>query len=492
MNFYQEQIFLFYILSEPSICERIKSDFFNSNVIKSFFDIAKPYVLKYKEVPSIDQFKELVDLSGKSDLITDDVIQTLYKSKDSLNGYSPDWLDETTKAWAQFRNLVNALKNVSGYLKIKENEITAENAKEIVEHIKMMFNNDTNLSFDDNDGADFFNAVYHKTVKLKRHSTGYPYFDICSKGGYWAGSLWCLIGAPKSGKSLCLQNLCAESIKHGDNSAYISLELQEEIITQRIGSNLLNIDSYEYEKIADDENLINKKLNDFRKSLLIEPGYLHIKEFPTSAASVNDIENHLLKIESKLSTCDKKFKFKNIYIDYIALIRNYRNPNSENTYIKLKQISEDLRAMGQRNKWCVITASQTVREQFQSSDVTMSQISESSALIHTVDLLFGIIQDPLMKSQGVYFFKCLADRVAPYDNTKKKFLLNKSYLRIIEDINSQIEDCAITNALGSIYDKVNKKSFTQQNKLNDNSPQVVSKEDSLTLNDTHITGNGLF
>lgn len=491
MNLYQEQTFLFYILSEPSLCEHIKSDFFNSNIIKSVFDIAKDYVIKYRESPSKDQFKQLVEIYGKSELITADIIDTLFASKDNLNNYSEEWLDETTKAWAQFRNVVNALKKVSSYLKMKESEVTAENAKEIVEHIKTMFNSDTNLEFDENDGADFFNAKSHKTIKLIRHSTGYNYFDICSKGGYWAGSLWCLIGAPKSGKSLCLQNLCAQSIKQGHNSAYVTLELQEEIVTQRIGANLLNIDAMEYENISNDENLISKKLNEFREQQLIEPGYLHIKEYPTSCAAVSDIENHLLEKESKLSTENKPFKFKNVYIDYINIMRNYRNPNSENTYIKIKQIAEDLRAMAQRNNWCVITVTQTVRDQFQSSDVTMAQISESSALIHTVDLLFGIICDPLMKAQGIYYFKCLCDRVAPYDDTKKRYLLNKKYLRIDEDLNASIEDCAsvFNNLPQANYSKFKKPYNNQQNNYSPNQTNPNINKPEFTNN---ITGSGLF
>lgn len=494
MNFYQEQLFYFYILSEPSLCEHIKSDFFNSNILKSLFDISKDYAIKYKMAPTLEQVKELVNIQGKSDLITNDILETLYQSKNNLSNYSTEWLDETTKGWAQFRNIVNALRKASAFLKMKENEIDTENVKEIVEHIKSMFVADTNLTFDENEGSDFFNAKSHKQIKLKRHTTGYGYLDLCTKGGYWAGSLICLIGAPKSGKSLWLQNLCAQSIKCGQDSCYVSCELQEEIITQRIGSNLLNIDSMEYEKYGEDENLMTKKLNDFRNSLINEPGYLQIKEFPTSSASVTDVENYLLKKESKLSTENKKFKFKNIYIDYINIMRNSRNPNSENTYIKIKQIAEDLRAMGQRNDWTIITVTQTNREQFQSSDVTMAQISESSALIHTVDLLMGIICDPLMKAQGYYYLKCLADRVAPYDDTKKKFLMNKTYLRIEEDISSQIEDCASTFNLNKPYKKYqpgqnqNFKTAQLIEGVNYNSKPEFT--DNITT--SNITGNGLF
>lgn len=155
--------------------------------------------------------------------------------------------------------------------------------------------------------------------------------------------------------------------------------------------------------------------------MLITPGKLWVKEFPTSSASVFDLEAALLKKEEQLSLPGKPFKFKNIFVDYINILKNYRNPNSENTYLKIKQLAEDLRAMAQRNNWCVITATQTNRGQANSTDVSYSSIGESYGLISTVDMLFGIISDVAMKAQGVYYLKIVANRATDHIEERKNF-----------------------------------------------------------------------
>ena len=134
----------------------------------------------------------------------------------------------------------------------------------------------------------------------------------------------------------------------------------------------------------------------------------------------------------------KQQKFNLVFVDYVGIMRNSRNPNSENSYMKIKQIAEDLRAMAMRNGWCVITASQFSKGAYNASDVILEQIAESAALIHTVDGLFGIIQDEIMYMNTEYYLKTLANREEGYKNTKKRFTVSYDYARITEDMNSEI------------------------------------------------------
>jgi len=106
--------------------------------------------------------------------------------------------------------------------------------------------------------------------------------------------------------------------------------------------------------------------------------------------------------------------------------------------MKIKQIAEDLRAMAMRNDWIVITASQVNRSAFDSTDINMTSVSESAALIHTVDVMFGIIQDPIMYSQNEYILKLIANRDDGYKNTKRKFKVNYDYMKITEDPHSSM------------------------------------------------------
>ena len=430
---YQEQIFWHYILANRIYLNTTKPEFFTGPVLKDMFEIAKDHALRYGEAPSKEQMIELVRVKGAGETITEDVINALYNAREKMASYEDKWLEENVGPWIRIRNLDNVMRKSIAFM--KTSNITAENAAETVEVVRSMLTTETAIDFDFNLGSDFFDAASHKQTRLARTSTGYDYIDKCMKGGYWKGSLIGFLGGPKSGKSTWLTNLAARSVTNGYNTAYITLELQEELVNMRIGSNLLELPLDDYEKISEDQSLLKKKLSDFRSNSFKPVGALHVKEFPSSTASVNDITSYLKKVQEILG-----IKFDNVFIDYINIMKNWRNPNTENTYMKIKQISEDLRAMAMENEWAVITVTQTNRGGWEAEDLNITNVSESAALIHTVDMLFGIITSAEMKARSEYYLKCLANRVAGLENTRKRFTIEWKYARIEEDMNAQMED----------------------------------------------------
>lgn len=236
-----------------------------------------------------------------------------------------------------------------------------------------------------------------------------------------------------SHNSIWLANLAASAVKSGYNTAYISLEMRDRKVVKRLGANLLGIKMSEYNKIAYDKIALKTKIANIGYETMRQPGQLYVKEFPTSTASVLDVERYLLKMEEMGG-----FKFKTVFVDYINIMKNWRNPNTENLYMKIKQIAEDLRAMAMRNNWAVITATQVNRSGFDSTDLSMNNVSESAALIHTIDAMFGIIQDPVMHANREYILKLLANRDDGHKNAKRKFDINYEYMRITEDPNSEM------------------------------------------------------
>lgn len=236
-----------------------------------------------------------------------------------------------------------------------------------------------------------------------------------------------------SHNSIWLANLAANSVKQGYNTAYISLEMRDRKVVKRLGANILGIRMSDYNKIAKDKVTLKQKLRDVGYESLVQPGRLYVKEFPTSSASVLDLERYLLKMEEI-----NGIKFKTVFVDYINIMKNWRNPNTENLYMKIKQIAEDLRAMAMRNDWAVVTATQVNRQAFDATDLSMSNVSESGALIHTIDAMFGIIQDPIMHSNHEYILKLMANRDDGYKNSKRKFNISYDYMRIHEDTNSEM------------------------------------------------------
>jgi len=236
-----------------------------------------------------------------------------------------------------------------------------------------------------------------------------------------------------SHNSIWLANVAANSIKLGYNTAVISLEMRDRKVIKRLGANLLNITMKEYAKIADDKDAMRKKLGNLGYDDFKTPGKLYVKEFPTSSAGVPDVERYLLKMEEL-----KGIKFKVVVLDYVNILKNWRNPNSENTYMKIKQIAEDLRAMAMRNNWAIVTATQINRSGFGSTDLSATNISESAALGHTVDAMFGIIQDEIMHANREYILKLIANRDDGYKNARQRFLINYDYMRILQDMDSQM------------------------------------------------------
>ncbi|HRW21424.1 MAG TPA: DnaB-like helicase C-terminal domain-containing protein [Bacteroidales bacterium] len=237
-----------------------------------------------------------------------------------------------------------------------------------------------------------------------------------------------------SHNSIWLANLAANAVKMGYNSAVISLEMRDRHVVKRLGANMLGITMQDYAKLAEDQDMIRKKLSNIGYEDLKQPGKLWIKEYPTSSASVKDVERWLLKMEQI-----KGIKFKTVFIDYINILMNWRNPNSENMYLKIKQIAEDMRAMGTRNNWSIITLTQINRQGFGASgSLSLTNIAESSGLGHTVDWMGGIIQDELMYAENEYILQTMLNRNEGYKNSRKKFNIDYSHMRITEDMNSQI------------------------------------------------------
>jgi len=209
--------------------------------------------------------------------------------------------------------------------------------------------------------------------------------------------------------------------------------MRDRKLVKRLGANLLGIPMKEYAESARDSVSLKQKLGNLGYSELRTPGKLFVKEFPTSSAGVPDVERYLKKMEEL-----KGIKFKVIILDYINILKNWRNPNSENTYMKIKQIAEDLRAMAMRNDWAIVTATQINRSGFGSTDLNATNISESAALGHTVDAMFGIIQDEIMHANREYILKLIANRDDGFKNSRRKFLINYDLMRITEDPNTQI------------------------------------------------------
>jgi len=296
-NLYKEQIFFHYILNNQLFLNVSKSEFFASGNIRELFDVAKEYAVKYKAAPSKDQMVELIRIKGLGEKYSDEIITTLFKTKELLSQYDDEWLENNVGPWIQVRNLDNVMRKAIAFM--KTTKITAENAAEMVEKIRHMLSTETVVDFSFNLGADFFDASRHLQTRLDRKPTGYSYIDLALKGGFWKGSLIAFLSGPKAGKSMWLGNLALKSSEMGNNTAYVTFELQEELVNMRIGANMFNIPLDNYEEWAIDQDRLKKKIQNVKQSAVIPLGVLHTKEFPASTCSANDLRTYLKRLKKR-------------------------------------------------------------------------------------------------------------------------------------------------------------------------------------------------
>lgn len=424
-----EKIFFHYLQKNRELHSIVQPRFFESPLIRKVYELSKEFSEKYSESPTRHQILEIAKMKNMEEDVTESALVPLYDT--NLSEYEEEWLKETAESWIEYKNLDTSIFDVINYL--KTTKVSAENIKDVVERVKGIINDRNSLEFGFDEGLDFFNPESHLQPTQDTFTTGYNYIDLVLGGGFYSKALFCFIGEMKIGKSIWLANLAANSVRQGFNTAVISLEMRDRKLVKRLGANLLGISMRDYGNAATDTVSMKKKLGNLGYDSLIMPGKLYVKEFPTSSAGVPDLEKYLKKMEET-----KGIKFKVIVVDYINILKNWRNPNTENMYMKIKQIAEDLRAMAMRNDWAIVTATQVNRSGFGSTDLSITNISESSALGHTVDAMFGIIQDEIMHANREYTLKLMANRDDGYKNSRKRFNIDYDFMRITEDTSTEI------------------------------------------------------
>jgi KaiC/GvpD/RAD55 family RecA-like ATPase len=424
-----EKIFFHYLLVNRELQSVVEPRFFESTLIRKVYELSREFSQKYSDAPTRNQILEIAKMKNMEEDVTETALVPLYDI--NLSEYEEEWLKETAESWIEYKNLDTSIFDVINYL--KTTKVSAENIKDVVEKVKGIVNDRNSIEFGFDEGLDFFNPESHIQPTNDTFSTGYNYIDLVLGGGFYSKALFCFIGEMKIGKSIWLANLAANSVRQGYNTAVISLEMRDRKLIKRLGANLLGISMRDYGNVATDKVSMKKKLGNMGYDSLVMPGKLYVKEFPTSSAGVPDIEKYLKKMEE-----NKGIKFKVVVLDYINILKNWRNPNTENMYMKIKQIAEDLRAMAMRNDWAIVTATQVNRSGFGSTDLSITNISESAALGHTVDAMFGIIQDEIMHANREYTLKLLANRDDGYKNSRKKFNIDYDYMRITEDTTTEI------------------------------------------------------
>jgi len=415
-----EKIFFNYFIKKSHYFKSIKPGFFSNNDVDHLATLAKDFHIKFGESPTKDQMQALV--KDDPNEISDEIVSAVYSI--NINEYDQDWIKRTCESWIKWKHFDKQLVKTIEY--VKTQNVSPDNVEDIVARAIGMISGEGSLSFDSDVGLDFFNPEHHIQRKNKKLETGWTFVDNVSGGGYDPKSLVVYAGEQNVGKSIWLANDAANFVRMGHNVVFITAEMGAQKVLKRIGSNLLDISMMDYDQKSVNRDFIKRKLERIARGLL-PPGRLFIKEFPTSQGSVLDIEAYLKELEE---TQDHKVNV--LVVDYINILANYRNPNTENTYMKIKQIAEDLRAMAVKRDMLVISATQLNRGAWDSTEIKMENIAESAGLAHTADVMYALIQDSLMHSNNEYWLKVLKIRDGQGKGSRCRFNINYDNMRLTE------------------------------------------------------------
>jgi replicative DNA helicase len=391
----------------------LHEDYFVESSERVVFNQVHEFVNKYKNLPTKESL--IIELSDSKDLnekqVRDSItlINAIEKEKDERTDQK--WLIEQTEKFCQDKAIYNAIMES---VQILDNKMESKSKGEIPK----LLSNALGVSFDSNVGHDYLNdsdsryEFYHR--QESRISFDLEYFNKITKGGIPNKTLSICLAGTGVGKSLFMCHVAASCLAQGQNVLYITLEMAEERIAERIDANLLNVSMNELQKMTKSE--YDRKFENLRSKT---HGKLIIKEYPT--ASANSLHFRALLNELHLK---KNFQPQIIFIDYLNICSSARlKPGANvNSYSYIKAIAEELRGLAVEFNLPIVSATQTTRGGYNNSDVELTDTSESFGLPATADFMFALISTEELQQLNQLMVKQLKNRFGD-PNHYKRFVI---------------------------------------------------------------------
>jgi replicative DNA helicase len=400
----------------------IKPEYFSDRTERVVFEEIHNFMEKYGNQPTketlsieLDNRKDLSDEEFKKVL---DVIGTLSDAKVDMQ-----WLVDTTEKFCKDKAVYNAILNGIQIIEGKDKKQSPEALPSILsEALSVGF--DQTVGHDYVDDAENRYEFYHK--KEEKLEFDLEYFNKITKGGLPQKTLNIALAGTGVGKSLFMCHMAASTLMQGKNVLYITLEMAEERIAERIDANLMNI-------TMDDLHELPKKMFTDRVAKIQQKtnGKLIIKEYPTASAH----SGHFRALVKELAL-KKSFKPDVIFIDYLNICASSRFKGNANvgSYFYIKAIAEELRGLAVENNLPIVSATQTTRGGYANSDVGLEDTSESFGLPATADLMFALISTEELEGLNQIMVKQLKNR---YNDPG----LNKRFVVGIDRARMKLYDC---------------------------------------------------
>ena len=376
----------------------LKPEYFQNPTERLVFDLIDSYIKTYNDLPSKEALRIELD---KKDKLNESAYKTTAEYVDSIQKEESniEWLIDTTEKFCQDKAIYNAIMQSIQILDDKTGAMAKGSIPKILaDALGVSFQ--TNIGHDYLENADQRFEFYHKIED--RVPFDLEFFNKITKGGLPRKTLNIILAGTGVGKTLFMTHCAAANMMIGKNVLYITMEMAEERIAERIDANLLNVRVDELSILPKD--VYDKKVEKVRSKTV---GKLIVKEYPTASAGSANFRYLLNELRLK-----KNFVPDVIYIDYLNICASSRIKagSNVNSYTLIKTIAEELRGLAVEFNVPVISATQTNRSGYSDSDIGLENTSDSFGLPMTADFMFAIITSEELEGLGQLMVKQLKNR----------------------------------------------------------------------------------
>ena len=416
----------------------IKEEYFSDRLEKVLFSEIYKFVNKYNNLPTKESLS--IEINSNKNINEDeykkvtDILSTLNPEPVNL-----DWLVDTTEKFCKERSVHNAI--LSG-IQI----IDGKDKRHTPEYLPELLSSALGVSFDQKVGHDYLLESKERydfyKKKEERLELDLEYFNKITRGGIPSKTLNICLAGTGVGKTMFMTHLASSVLLQGKNVLYITLEMAEERIAERIDANLLNVGMSDLEELP--YSMYETKINKLQSKTT---GQLIIKEYPTATAHTGHFKNLISELALK-----KSFKPDIVFVDYLNICASsrFKSGANVNSYTYIKAIAEELRGLAVEHDIPIFSATQTTRGGFVSSDVGLEDTSESFGLPATADFMFALISSEELEEKNQIMVKQLKNRYNdPTLNRKFIVGVDRSKMRLYD-----VEQNAQTDLVDSGQDSL--------------------------------------
>jgi replicative DNA helicase len=427
----------------------LKPEYFESISERVVYEEIEDFSVKYDKMPTAEVL--IIQLQGRNDL-TEEIYQESVKQIKQFTDewVDIDWLVDASETWCQQRAIYNALLHSIKIADGGDKELSPDAIPGILQEALA-------VSFDEHIGHDYIQNVderyefYH--CEEEKVAFDLDKFNMITKGGLSRKSLNIALAGTGVGKSLFMCHCAAAALQEGKNVLYITAEMAEEKIAERIDANLLNVNIRDIASLP--KQIFTSRVAEIGRKT---QGKLIIKEYPTASAHAGHFKSLLNELSLK-----KAFKPDIIYIDYLNICASSRyKGHIVNSYTYVKSIAEELRGLACEHDVPIVSATQTTRSGYGSTDVELTDTSESFGLPATADLMFALISTEELEQSGRIMVKQLKNRYNDAASNRRFTVgIDRAKMKLYNVEDDSIQDVTVSEDTMDTLEDVSKR----QNRL---------------------------